>query len=124
MSPAGGLARAVVVGASGYAGSELCRWLLEHPSIQLAGVCSRQHAGRPLADIVPSLAGLTDLRFQPIAPPAFAGADLVFLALPHGTAADVVAQVRAARPGRGIPRILDLSADHRLDPEWVYGLVD
>lgn len=109
--------RAVVVGASGYAGSELCRWLLEHPSIELTGVCSRQHDGRPLAEIVPSLAGLTDLRFDAVSQAALSSADLVFLALPHGTAGDVAALVRNAR-------ILDLSADHRLSPEWVYGLVE
>jgi N-acetyl-gamma-glutamyl-phosphate reductase len=110
-------ARAVVVGASGYAGSELCRWLLDHPSIDLAGVCSRQHVGQPLASVAPALAGLTDLAFAPIAPASFASADLVFLALPHGTAGEVAPLVRDAR-------ILDLSADHRLDPDWVYGLVD
>ncbi len=109
--------RAVVVGASGYAGSELCRWILDHPSLSLAGVCSRQHAGQPLGAIVPALAGVTDLRFEPIAESVLGAADLVFLALPHGAAAEVVPLARRSR-------ILDLSADHRLDPAWTYGLVD
>lgn len=110
--------RAAVVGATGYAGSELCRWLLEHPSIELASVVSRQGTGERLAKAVPALEGLTDLRFEQFAPDDLSDLDLVFLATPHGAAKEYADALR------GAPLVLDLSADHRHADGWVYGLAE
>jgi N-acetyl-gamma-glutamyl-phosphate reductase len=46
-----------IVGASGYSGEVLVKLLLGHPHVQLAAVTSRQHAGKPLSAVVPSLRG-------------------------------------------------------------------
>ena len=110
--------RAAVVGATGYAGQELCRWLLDHPTLSLARVVSRQHLGQPLASVVPALSGLTDLAFEAFDADALAGCDLVFLATPHGAAAEAAAALTRA------PLVIDLSADHRHRPGWAYGQVD
>ncbi|MFT5685418.1 MAG: N-acetyl-gamma-glutamyl-phosphate reductase, partial [Myxococcota bacterium] len=51
--------RVGVVGATGYVGAELVRWILGHPRLTLAAATSRDHAGTPLSEAVPVLAGFT-----------------------------------------------------------------
>lgn len=109
--------RIAVVGATGYAGSELCRWLLEHPSLELGAAISRGHAGRPLGEVVPALSGCTDLVCSGFDDAALEGFDAVAFALPHGETAPL-----AARLSR--PVLLDLASDHRHVAGWTYGLVD
>jgi N-acetyl-gamma-glutamyl-phosphate reductase len=110
--------RVGVVGATGYAGAELCRLLLAHPSAELVAAFSRGQSGRRLDLLHPALAGCTDLVLREPAPAAFADLDAVFLAVPHGGASEIV---RAMPPG---PAIFDLSADHRHAEGWVYGQPD
>ena len=101
-----------IVGASGYAGEVLVKLLLAHPLVQLAAVTSRQHAGRPLAEVIPSLRGLDrGLRFVGSETAALAAGDipLFFLAVPHGAAA---AFAQALVPAG--KRVIDLSADFRI----------
>ena len=103
--------RVAVIGASGYTGLELVRIVLRHPELELTVMTSEQRAGQRVADCFPALRDLTDLSFESAADPrAFAGRiDVAFTALPHGTAAVVVAALREA----GI-LTLDISADFRL----------
>jgi len=101
-----------IVGASGYAGEVLVRLLLRHPRARLAAVTSRTHAGRPLAQVIPSLRGADHgLSFTASDPAALAAGDvpLFFLALPHGAAAEFAKALLAA--GK---RVIDLSADFRI----------
>ena len=101
-----------VVGASGYSGETLVKLLLGHPHVTLAAVTSRQHAGRPLAQVIPALRGLDrGLRFVDSDAAALAAGDvaLFFLALPHGAAATYA----RALIGAG-KKVNDLSADFRV----------
>jgi N-acetyl-gamma-glutamyl-phosphate reductase len=101
-----------VVGASGYSGEMLVKLLLGHPRVTLAAVTSRQHAGQPLAQVIPALRGLDrGLRFVDSDAAALAASDiaLFFLALPHGAAAAYAKAFVAA--GK---RVIDLSADFRI----------
>ena len=101
-----------VVGASGYSGETLVKLLLGHPQVTLGAVTSRQHAGRPLAQVVPAVRGLDrGLRFVDSDAAALAASDvaLFFLALPHGAAAAYARAFLAA--GR---KVIDLSADFRI----------
>ena len=101
-----------VVGASGYSGEMLVKLLLGHPRVTLAAVTSRQHAGKPLAQVMPALRGLDrGLRFVDSDAAALAAGDieLFFLALPHGAAATYAKAFLAA--GK---RVIDLSADFRI----------
>ncbi len=110
--------RTAVVGASGYSGQELLRYLARHPIFQLSLVTSRQLAGQKLSR---ALAGLPkeigDLVFVDLGPEASlaAKADLFFLALPHGAAAPYAVVLR--EEGR---RVIDLSADFRTTDPAVY----
>lgn len=99
-----------VVGASGYTGVELLRLLAGHPQVTLTAVTSRQYAGQSVADVFPSLHGCLDLTFEDIDPVSLAGrAELVFTAVPHQTAMQLVPDLLAAGC-----KVVDLSADFRL----------
>lgn len=103
-----------IVGASGYSGEVLVKLLLGHPQVKLTAVTSRQHAGKPLASVIPALRGSAadQLKFidsDPAALAARADIDLWFLALPHGAAADFAKVLVPA--GR---KVVDLSADFRV----------
>jgi N-acetyl-gamma-glutamyl-phosphate reductase len=101
-----------VVGASGYSGETLVKLLLGHPQVTLGAVTSRQHAGQPLAQVIPAVRGLDrGLRFVDSDAAALAAGDVVlfFLALPHGAAATFARAFVAA--GK---KVIDLSADFRI----------
>lgn len=110
-----------ILGASGFAGSELLRLLAVHPDldVQLAGADSQ--AGVAVADLYPGLAAAyPDLAFTAAGVEECAGLDLVFLGLPHGLSQGIVPQLR----GR-VKWIIDAASDFRLKdpalyPKW-YG---
>jgi len=103
-----------IVGASGYVGGEVVRLLLSHPEAEVSMVTSTKHVGEYLHRIHPSLKGFTELTFSELDYDKMSDkCDLVFTAVPHGTAADIV----KALYDRGM-KIIDLSADFRLhNPE-------
>lgn len=111
--------RVAIVGASGYSGEELVRLLLAHPHAELAMATSRQYAGRSLADVFPRFGGYAEsrrLRFvEPEVTEMAREAEVIFLALPHGVAAEFAVPLLEA--GR---RVIDLSADFRLHSAEVY----
>jgi N-acetyl-gamma-glutamyl-phosphate reductase len=111
--------KVAIIGASGYSGEELVRLLLHHPHAELVAVTSRQNAGQPLAQIFPKFAShpkSKSLRFtEPNAEVLAKQADIVFLALPHGVAAEFAVPLINA----GCV-VIDLSADFRLRSAEIY----
>ncbi len=108
-----------LVGATGYTGAEALRLLLQHPNVELAMLCADSRAGQPLAETLPSFAGVelpTPVRFDAAA--VAAAAEFAVLCLPHGTAQTATAELLAA----GV-RVIDLSADHRFADPATYGRV-
>jgi N-acetyl-gamma-glutamyl-phosphate reductase len=99
---------AAVVGASGYAGGELLRLLQTHPELTLGPVMAGSRAGEDVTAVHPHLAPLAGTMLESTDAGALAGADVVFLALPHGQSAALAAQLDPAIP------VVDLGADHRL----------
>ncbi|MPZ25483.1 MAG: N-acetyl-gamma-glutamyl-phosphate reductase [Micromonosporaceae bacterium] len=122
--------RVAVAGASGYAGGELLRLIAGHPELELAAATAHQRAGALVGSVHPHLSSYRELPLAATGPAALAGADLVFLALPHGESGALAAALPAGT------RVVDLGADHRLaDPAawqqwyggpyagaWTYGL--
>ena len=121
---------AAVVGASGYAGGELVRLLLAHPAFEVGPLHAGSSAGKRVTDLHPHLTPLADRTFLRTDLDALAGADVVFLALPHGESGAIAADLPAGT------LVVDLGADHRLaDAEawsryyggshagtWTYGM--
>jgi N-acetyl-gamma-glutamyl-phosphate reductase len=111
--------KVAIIGASGYSGEELVRLLLHHPHAELVAVTSRQNAGQTLAQIFPKFAShpkSKTLRFtEPKAEVLAKQADVVFLALPHGVAAEYAVPLLNA----GCV-VIDLSADFRLKSAEIY----
>src|SRR3982751_4072848 len=108
-----------IVGASGYSGEELVRLLLSHPHAELTAVTSRQYAGQTVGQIFPRFANhpkAKSLRFSDPNPELLAkAAHIVFLALPHGVAAEYAVPLL----NLGC-QVIDLSADFRLKSASVY----
>lgn len=111
--------KVAIVGASGYSGEELVRLLLHHPDVELVAVTSRQNAGQTLAQVFPKFAHFPrakTLRFsEPKTELLARHADIVFLALPHGVAAEYAVPLLQAGC-----IVIDLSADFRVKSAAVY----
>ena len=119
-----------IAGASGYAGGELLRLVAAHPDLDVATVTAHGNVGQRVGDVHPNLRSVADLTFVETSPQTLAGADLVFLALPHGASSALAAQLPPTT------RIVDLGSDHRLTDAaahelyyggdhhdaWTYGL--
>jgi len=120
----------LILGASGYGGGELLRWLSTHPAVKSLRGTARSHAGKPFHTQHPNLRGLVEGAFE--AAPDWAAlaqseAPVLFSALPHGELGKLWPEIEAAGKAHGLMErllVIDLSADFRLDPAWVYGLVD
>ena len=105
-----------VLGASGYAGRELCTLIADHPGLDLAFATANAQRGERMA-----VAG-GSVTFVATEDAPIAQAELVFSSLPHGASAEWVARVRAAGP-----RVVDLSSDLRpghSSQEVPYGLTE
>lgn len=108
-----------LVGARGHTGRELIRLIAGHPELMLAYAVSRELAGRPVAEVAPE--DQDECIFEALSPDEVAKrrADVVILALPDGAAGPFIDALEAHAPHR---IIVDLSADHRFDDAWAYGL--
>jgi N-acetyl-gamma-glutamyl-phosphate reductase len=122
--------RVAVAGASGYAGGEVLRLVAAHPDLDVVAVTAHGNAGQPVSSVHPNLRSIAGFVFGETSPEAVAEADLVFLALPHGAAAALAANLAPQQLA------VDLGSDHRLTdasaheryyggpaaPAWTYGL--
>jgi len=105
-----------LVGARGYAGREMLLLVQRHGHMSLEFAASRSSAGGSLSEAQP--AWTTDDVFVTASPEDIARreVDALVLAMPNGAAADYLDVIP-----EGIV-VVDLSADHRFDPAWAYGL--
>lgn len=112
--------KVAVIGASGYSGMELLRYLLLHPKVEIVAVTSRTLAGKPLTSEFPRFRHLGNADSLSFTAPDVegivkAGATVAFLALPHGVSVEFAKPLLAA----GL-KVIDLSADFRLRDAAVY----
>ncbi|MBE0524325.1 MAG: N-acetyl-gamma-glutamyl-phosphate reductase [Methanosarcinales archaeon] len=99
-----------IVGGSGYTGGELLRLLSGHPKAEVVCVTSRRLDGKPVISTHPHLNGFIEMEFKNLDAAEVANkCDVVFTAVPHGSAMDVVPQLLD-----GETKVVDLSADYRL----------
>jgi N-acetyl-gamma-glutamyl-phosphate reductase len=91
-----------VLGASGYAGRELCGLIAHHPRLHLAFASANEQRGQS------TRFGGADVTYVATEDAPLAKAEVVFTALPHGAAAMWVGNARATGA-----RVVDLSSDFR-----------
>ena len=122
--------KTAIVGASGYAGTELLRLLLDHPNFEPTVITAHSNADELISSVAPQLAKLGERRFEAFDLAKVNACELVFLALPHGESAVLIAQLDPNL------KIVDLGADFRLTSAekwaqyyggthagtWTYGL--
>ena len=91
-----------VLGASGYAGRELCALIAGHPALSLAFATANEQRGTT------ARIGGRDVTFVATEDAPLSSAELVFSAMPHGTSRQWVAAAQEAGA-----RVVDLSHDLR-----------
>jgi N-acetyl-gamma-glutamyl-phosphate reductase len=97
-----------IIGASGYTGGELLRFLKNHPEIEIVAATSRQYDGNPVYKVHPHLRDL-EIKFENLKPNEI-DADLVFTATPHGASMKIVPELV-----QNDMKVVDLSGDYRFD---------
>lgn len=105
-----------IIGATGYTGSELLRYLIPHPEVEFAHLTSRSHVGTDVSTYYPFLKGSIDHSFAALEPDTvFAESDVVFICLPHGHSMEL-----AKSASTFDVKVIDLGADFRLKNIDVY----
>lgn len=107
--------KVAVVGASGYSGEELLRILSTHPFVEVNIITSRQYAGQPIGNVFPRFTESNLTFSEPDLKQIIAEADVAFLALPHGLAAEFAVPLL-----EGGLKVVDISADFRVRDPQVY----
>jgi N-acetyl-gamma-glutamyl-phosphate reductase len=102
--------RVSILGASGYAGGELLRWLQAHPAVEIVHLVADTRAGQAVDRVWPSMRGFGGSTLSKVAPEAISSdSDLVFSALPAGAAMQIIPALL-----NGGTRVVDLGPDFRL----------
>jgi N-acetyl-gamma-glutamyl-phosphate reductase len=91
-----------VLGASGYAGRELCGLIARHPGLELSFASANEQRGQR------ARFGAAEVTYVATEDAPLARAEVVFTALPHGASAKWVANARSTGA-----RVVDLSSDFR-----------
>src|SRR5438270_9135806 len=91
-----------VLGASGYAGRELCGLITQHPGLELAFASANEQRGQRIR------IGASEMTYIATEDAPLGSAEVIFTALPHGAAATWATNARATGA-----RVVDLSSDFR-----------
>jgi N-acetyl-gamma-glutamyl-phosphate reductase len=104
-----------IAGASGYVGGELLRLIAAHPELKLVAATANSNAGSTIGSLHPHLVDFAEVVLLETTPANLSGADVVFLALPHTTSAEVASWLTDSQI------VLDCGADFRLESseQWV-----
>lgn len=103
-----------IIGATGYAGVELIRILLNHPKAQLAALGSVSFEGQSISNVYPAFRDLCDLECVDN-DKVIESSDVIFAAVPHGLSQELAKQ--CSDKGKAF---IDIGADFRLEKEEDY----
>lgn len=105
--------KVAIAGASGYAGGEILRILLNHPAylsgeLEIGALTASSTVGTDVYELMPHLPQLAGRVIEPTDKETLAGHDVVFLGLPHGFSSEIAEQL-----GDDVI-VIDCAADFRL----------
>ncbi len=105
-----------IIGATGYTGLELLRFLIHHPEVEITALTSQKYAGLEIGQVFPALMNQLQIKCEELSPERISErTDFIFTAVPHKTAMETVPLFY--RLGK---KVVDLSADFRLKDPAVY----
>ena len=108
--------KAGIIGATGYAGGELARLLLQREDVQILWYGSRSYVGQKYASVYPNLFQIVEDSCQDDSLKELAErADVVFTATPQGFCASIIEEEILSKV-----KVIDLSADFRIKDQEVY----
>lgn len=108
--------KAGVLGATGFTGEKLVELLLGHPNVELTYLSSRTEKAFFYAELFPKFGKKTSLKCEPQdIEKAVTVADILFLSLPHTVSMCYVPYFLRKKK-----KVIDLSADYRIDDTAVY----
>ena len=111
-----GMIKAGIIGATGYAGNELVRILMNHPEVEIAAFGSKSYEGEKYSDIFRNMTAFTEKECVHDSIEEMSEyVDVVFTATPQGYCAGELTDKALANA-----KIIDLSADFRLKDVSVY----
>jgi N-acetyl-gamma-glutamyl-phosphate reductase len=100
-----------IIGASGYTGYELIKILKKHPKVDLVALNSKSYTGQTVKSLYPDFFD-PGLKFTDVPLEELNKLDLVFLAVPHKAALEIVPKLKC--------KAVDLSADYRFKKAETY----
>jgi len=106
-----------IIGASGYTGGELLRILYKHKNVEIDKVISNSYKGQKIAELFPNFRNVLDIEFTGTEnlKEDLKESEAVFLAVPHKAAMQYIPDLM-----KWNKKIVDLSADFRLDDKEIY----
>ena len=108
--------KAGIIGATGYAGGELARLLLQREDVEILWYGSRSYVGQKYASVYPNLFQIVEDSCQDDSLKELADrADVVFTATPQGFCASIIEEEILSKV-----KVIDLSADFRIKDQAVY----
>lgn len=110
------MVKAGIIGATGYAGAELVRILMNHKEVEIKWFGSRSYTGEKYADVYRNFFEIVDMDCMDDNLDALAGeVDVIFTATPQGYLAGVLNEEILSKT-----KIVDLSADYRIKDVATY----
>lgn len=109
-----------IIGATGYGGIELIRWLAYHPHVKITYLGSSSQAGTDIRSVYPHLESnydhIEDTVLQEIDPDLIAQqVDFVFLSLPSGISGGIIPELLDRKL-----KVLDVGGDFRIKDASVH----
>lgn len=112
----------IIVGGSGYGAGELVRMLATHPAIEVCGIVSRSHGGKPVSSVHTHLAGMVSILFDEsinLSKLRSKQRRAVVLAMPPGQASPTIQSLLSLGLDEHTT-VIDLSGDFRLRDEGTH----